>query len=107
MATVTNKRRVLNSKEKLSDMTNEKNEKQKADVCRKFGLVNSTVQTIWKDSTKLLVRVNRMDQEYSNSESMKKSGINEAPLKRFMQKRSEKAPVISLLLMIPSVLPKF
>jgi len=47
-----------------------------------------------------------MDQEYSNSESMKKSGISEAPLKRFMRQRSEKAPVISLLLMIPSVLPK-
>jgi len=46
MATVTNKRKVLNSKEKLSDMTIEKNEKQKADVCRKFGLINSTVQTI-------------------------------------------------------------
>jgi hypothetical protein len=44
----------LNSKEKLSDMTNEKNEKQKADVCQKFGLVNSMVQTIWKDSTKII-----------------------------------------------------
>jgi hypothetical protein len=48
-----------------------------------------------------------MDQEYSNSESMKKSGINVAPLKWFMQQRSEKAPVINLLLLIPSVLPKF
>jgi len=43
MARITNKRKVLNSKEKLSDT---KNEKQKDDVCRKFGLVNSTVQTI-------------------------------------------------------------
>jgi hypothetical protein len=33
MATVTNKSKVLNSKEKLGDKTNKKNEKQKGDVC--------------------------------------------------------------------------
>ena len=38
---------------------------------------------------------------------MKKSGINEAPHKQLMQERSDEVPVSSLLLMIPSVLPKF
>ena len=38
---------------------------------------------------------------------MKKSVINEASHKLFMQERTDKVPVSSLLLMIPSVLPKF
>jgi len=30
------------------------NGNKKADVCREFGLVNSTMQTIWKNRTKII-----------------------------------------------------
>jgi hypothetical protein len=36
------------------------NGRKKADVCREFGLVNSTVQTIWKIKHKLLMHLNKM-----------------------------------------------
>jgi hypothetical protein len=41
-----------------------------ADVCREFGLVNSTIQTIRKTERKLLVHLNRTDREYSDFESL-------------------------------------
>ena len=40
------------SKESQSDTTNRK-WKKKADRCRKFDLVNSKIQTIWKNRTKI------------------------------------------------------
>jgi len=39
------------------------NKKKKADVRRDFGLVNSTVQTIWKDIIKMNRRWNRTGPE--------------------------------------------
>jgi hypothetical protein len=41
-------------------------EKEKAKVCREFGLVNSTIQKIWENTTKILVRLSRTDREYSD-----------------------------------------
>ena len=45
-----------------SDPTNRKWENE-AGVCWEFGLVNSTIQTIWKTELKVLVRLNGMDRE--------------------------------------------
>jgi len=39
------------------------NGKKKADVCREFGLVNSTMQRFGKTEAKLLVRLNGTDPE--------------------------------------------
>jgi transposase-like protein len=46
MATVTNKRKVLSVEEKVKVIREIESGKKKADVCREFGLFNSTVQTI-------------------------------------------------------------
>jgi hypothetical protein len=55
MATVMNKRNVLSLEGKIKVMQQIKNEKKKkADWCREFGIVNSTIQTIWKNSTKII-----------------------------------------------------
>jgi len=35
-------------------MRETENGKKKADVCREFGLVNSTMQTIWKNRSKII-----------------------------------------------------
>ena len=54
MTTVTNKRKVLSGKGKFKVMREMENCKKKAVVCRKFGLVSSTIQTIWKHGTKII-----------------------------------------------------
>jgi hypothetical protein len=48
MATVTNKRKVLSIEETVKNDKTNKKCTEKADACRKFGLVNSAIQNIWK-----------------------------------------------------------
>ena len=38
------------------------NGKKEALMCQEFGRVNSTIKTMWKNHSKLLVHLNRMDQ---------------------------------------------
>jgi hypothetical protein len=52
MSTVTNKTKILSVEEKLKMLRVIENGRQKTDVCREFGLVNSTVQTICKNGTR-------------------------------------------------------
>ena len=63
MATVTNKRTVLSVEGEVKLRGQIEDGKKKADVCPEFGLVNSTIQTTWKNRTKLLVYLNRTDRE--------------------------------------------
>jgi hypothetical protein len=63
MATLTNKRTVLSVEEKFKVIRGTENGKKKPDFCREFGIVNSTIQTICKNRTKLLVLLNGMDRE--------------------------------------------
>jgi len=51
MATVTNKRKVLNNEEKFSSDTRKEHVGGGADVCRDFSLVNFLIQTICKNTT--------------------------------------------------------
>ena len=56
MATVMNKRKVLSVEEKVKvtrQIYNWGGEKKKADVCRDFGLVNFTIQTIWENRNRV------------------------------------------------------
>ena len=48
------KRKVLTVEDKVDVIKQTKNDKKKADVCREFNLVNSTVQTIWKNRDKIV-----------------------------------------------------
>jgi transposase-like protein len=43
------KKEVLSIEEKVKVIREIENGRKKADVCHEFGLVNSTVQTIWKN----------------------------------------------------------
>jgi transposase-like protein len=54
MVTIMNKRKVLSVEEKFKVIREIENGKKKADVCREFGLINSTTQTIWKNRTKII-----------------------------------------------------
>ena len=61
MATITNKRKVVSLKGKVKMIWQIENGKKKADVCQECGIVNSTIQMVWKRDEKLLVHLNRMD----------------------------------------------
>jgi hypothetical protein len=54
MATITNKMKVLSVEEKVNMIQNAENGKTKANVCWEFGLINSTIQLIWKNRTKVI-----------------------------------------------------
>jgi len=54
MATVRNKTKVLSIKGKVKAILQVENEKKKGEVCQKFGLINSTNQTIWKNRNKFI-----------------------------------------------------
>ena len=41
--------------EKVKVIRQIESEKRKADVCRKFGVVNSTLGTIWKNVTQIII----------------------------------------------------
>jgi hypothetical protein len=69
MATVTNKRKVLSLVGKVKVTRKIENIKKKADVCREFGLVNSTIRTIWKNRTKI---INSFDQKASRVKFFRK-----------------------------------
>ena len=53
--------------------------KKKTNVCWEFGLVNATIQMIWKNETKLLVRLNRR-QKIKRFRKPERSDVNEALL---------------------------
>jgi hypothetical protein len=54
MATVTNKRRILDTEEKVKLSLEIENGVKKADVCQEFGLVNSKMNTILKNRIKVI-----------------------------------------------------
>ena len=49
-----NKRKVFSVDGKVKAIREIENGKKKAGVCREFGLLNSTIQAIWKNSTKII-----------------------------------------------------
>jgi hypothetical protein len=53
MATLASKRKVL-SVEEVEVIRGIESRKKKADVCREFDLVNSTLQMIWKNRAKII-----------------------------------------------------
>jgi hypothetical protein len=89
-----------------SDWRNGKWEKA-GDICKKFGVVNSTIQKIWKNNTKIISKFERMDQEYGHCFKAEFSDVDEALLKWFKQERSDNVPVNSPLPRITSVLSNF
>jgi transposase-like protein len=102
MATVTFKRKVLSVEEKVKVTREIKSGKKKVDLCREFGLVNSAVQTIWKNRDKI---VSVLEQNGSRTKRLRKperSDVDEALLKWFKQQRSENVPVSGPLKNLPN-----
>jgi transposase-like protein len=54
MAEVAKKRKVLSMEDKVNMIKQIESGKKKADVYREFGLVNSTIQTIWRNRDKIV-----------------------------------------------------
>jgi transposase-like protein len=50
---VTNKRKILDNEEKVKLSKEIENGVNNADVCQEFGLVNSTMDMIWKNRIKI------------------------------------------------------
>jgi 3-methyladenine DNA glycosylase Tag len=69
MATVRNKIKVLSIKGKVKAILQIENEKKRADMCWKFGLINSTNKTIWKRRTKIIsaFEQNRLKKTFSKA----------------------------------------
>jgi len=54
MTIVMNKREVLSIERKVKVIRQIENRKEKAGVCREFGLVNCAIQIIWENITKVI-----------------------------------------------------
>jgi len=54
MAAVVNGKRALSVQEKVKLILQGESGKKKDDLCREFGLENFTIQTIWKNRTKII-----------------------------------------------------
>jgi hypothetical protein len=50
---VTNKRKILDTEEKVKLSQEIENCVENADVCQEFGLINSTMNMIWKNRIKI------------------------------------------------------
>jgi len=57
------------------------NGRKKADMCREFGVVNSTIQTIWKNRTKLIRVFEQNGSRLMRFRKPERSDIDEALLK--------------------------
>jgi len=90
---------------KVSDTTSRG--KKKADVRRDFSLVNSTVQTIRKDITKMNSTPEQNGSRIKRFRKPERSDVDEALFKWFKQERSDTVPVSGPLVMITFILPKF
>jgi hypothetical protein len=63
-------------------------EKKKADVCWKFGLVNSTIQEICKNRTKIISAFEQNGPRIERFRKPERSDVDEALLKWFEQQCS-------------------
>jgi len=76
------------------------NGKQKPDVCREFGLVNSTIQTIWQTTAKIISVFEGHAMRIKQFRKPELSFVDEALLKWFKQERSDTVPVSGPLLIL-------
>jgi hypothetical protein len=76
------------------------NGKKKADMCREFGLVNSIIQTIWKNRTKIISSFEQNVSRIKRSRKPERSDVVEALIKWFKQQEGDNVPVSGPLLVI-------
>jgi len=62
-------------------------------VCQEFGLINSTIQNMWKNGTKIISSLERNQSRIKRFREPERSDVDEALLKWFKQSRSDDVPV--------------
>lgn len=92
------KRKVLPIKEKVRVIRACEEGRKIADVCREFGLVNSTVGSILKNKEKILKAFNEDGENVKRIRGCERTDIDAALLKWFKQCRSANIPVSGPLL---------
>jgi hypothetical protein len=63
--------------------------KNKTDMCREFGLINSMIQTTWKNGTKIISVFKENGSRVKQFWKPEQSNVNEALLLWFKQERSD------------------
>jgi hypothetical protein len=66
MAEVAIRRKVLSVEDEVNVIKQIESGKKKADMCWKFGLVNSTIQTIWKNRDKIVSAYEKTDHKLND-----------------------------------------
>ena len=102
-----NKRKVLSVERKVNVARQIANGKNEANVCREFGLITSTIQTIWRNRTKIISVFEQNESRSKQFHNPKRSYVDEALLKWFKQERSDKVSARGPLLVITFFLVKF
>ena len=98
MATLASKRKFL-SVEDFEVIRGIESGKKKADVCREFGLVDSILQMIWKNRTKIISAFQQNGLRINRFRKSERSDVDEALLKCFKQKRGDNVPISGSIIM--------
>jgi hypothetical protein len=75
-------------------------------VCQEFGLVNSIIQTIWKNKTTIINVLGQNGLKIKQFQKPEQSDINQALLMWFKHETSDNVSVSRPLLMMIFVFPK-
>ena len=89
MAAITNKRKVLSVKGKVEVTEQIANGKRKADMCQKFGVINSVIQMVCKNRTTVISAFERNRSRIKGYSKAEQSDVDEVLLKWLQQKRSD------------------
>lgn len=92
------KRKVIDLSDKIKIITELEKKRSKADVCREFGLANSTVCTIWKDRQKIIDAFQHGSSRAKKIRKPIRQDLDEALLKWFTQQRTANTPINGPLL---------
>jgi hypothetical protein len=76
-------KKILSVEEKFEVIRVVENGKQKADICREFGLVNSAIQIIWENTAKIINAFERNVSRIKRFRKPEQLDVGEALLKWF------------------------
>jgi len=98
MATLASKRKFLIVEEVKVIRGIERGER-KDNMCREFCLVNSTLQIIWENRTKIISAVEQNGWRIRRFRKPERSDVDEELLKCFKQKRGDNVPLSGSIIM--------
>jgi hypothetical protein len=91
----------------MTEIENEGGGGDQADMCQEFVLVNSINQTIWKNRTKIINRLEQNRLRIKGFQKREQNDVDEALLTWFKQGRSDTVPVSSPLTKTTFILLNF